>query len=178
MTNKINFLPKKFTYYSWNIELFTQDRYSSCMIEMAVQRAFEQKLSRGWDRLYWAIDLHDVLIVGKYNRLNEGKEFCDGAIEILKWLMSRSDMKTILWSSSHDDSLKDFVDWAKSEHAVEFDYVNENPECSTNELCDFAKKFYFNVLIDDKAGFDYKSDWLKIKQVLIEIGEWEEWRWK
>ena len=39
-----------------------------------------------------------------------------------------------------------------------FDYFNENPEVKNTATGDFSMKIYFNVMIDDKAGFE-KSDW-------------------
>ncbi len=31
-----------------------------------------------------------------------------------------------------------------------------------NDICDFTKKFYFDILLDDKAGFEPELDWLAI----------------
>ena len=45
---------------------------------------------------------------------------------------------------------------------INFDYINENPEINSNKLSDFSKKFYFNIGLDDKCGFDAEQDWLDI----------------
>jgi hypothetical protein len=58
-------------------------------------------------------------------------------------------------------------------HDLQFHYVNHNPECPSDELCDFSKKFYMNILLDDKAGFDATTDWLEIKNELIKLGDWK-----
>ena len=44
-------------------------------------------------------------------------------------------------------------------YGIKFDYINENPLEVNSELSDFSKKFYFNILLDDKAGFYPKEDW-------------------
>ncbi len=141
-------------------------------VQRMVERAFVNKCERGWQKLYWAIDIHDVLIEGKYQRLNPGKQLFPRVEEVLHWLMKRPDMVTILWSSSHKDAVDDFLGWLLSEHGIEFDYVNCNPECINNDLCDFSKKFYFNLLIDDKAGFDPSADWSNLISALENLGQW------
>ena len=51
---------------------------------------------------------------------------------------------------------------------IKFDYLNENPECLTeSHQGDYSKKFYFNLLLDDRAGFDYTTDW----NILVETIE-------
>lgn len=143
-------------------------------IKHAIERAFKKKLLKGWDKwpyMYWAIDLHDVIIPGTYTRNNEGKAFYPNALEVLQWLGNRDDMKIILFTSSHKDSVESIIEWMQK-HMVGFDYFNENPECANTELCDFSKKFYFDIMLEDKAGFEGMEDWLAIKQALIDIGEW------
>jgi hypothetical protein len=136
-----------------------------------IARQFKQMKERNWSRLYWAIDLHDVVIPGKYSKFNEGREFYPGAKEILQWLSKRQDMALILWTSSHSESIWNIVEWFTN-HNVIFNWINSNPECGNTDLCDFGKKFYFNILLDDKAGFVGETDWLLIKEELIRIGEW------
>ena len=145
------------------------------MIAHAIHNAFRKKRERGWGkwpRLYWAIDLHDVIISGTYTRNNEGKQFYPDGKEVLQWLTNRKDMCMILYTSSHQDSIKDIMAWF-AEHNIRFDYVNENPECKNTELCDFTQKFYMDVLLEDKAGFVGKTDWSEIKLALMDINEWD-----
>ena len=137
-----------------------------------IQRAFQQKQERKWDTLYWCVDLHGVIIEGKYNLNNEGAQIYPGAIEVLSFLTKRPDQKLILWTSSHAESVKNVLFWLASS-GIRFDYINENPECPNTVLCDFHQKFYFNILLDDKAGFEGNKDWFVIKQILISIGEWK-----
>lgn len=133
-----------------------------------IKRTYEQKNLRKWEVLFWCIDLHDVIIEGKYSKFNEGREFAPGANRVLKFLSGRYDTRLILWTSSHKGPIKDIRDWM-AESSVLFDYVNENPMCESTDLCSFDKKFYFNLLLDDKAGFDWRTDWLEIERALKEI---------
>jgi len=146
------------------------------MIANAIRNAFMKKLKRGWmpwPRLYCAVDLHDVIIPGTYTFNNEGKQPYPYAIEVLQWLTNRKDMCLILFTSSHFVPTLNVRKWLSKEYEIGFDFVNENPECLDNELCCFASKFYFDLMFEDKAGFNGMVDWKNIKDCLVEIGEWE-----
>ena len=58
-------------------------------------------------------------------------------------------------------------------YGIEFDYINENPECKDTALCSFAQKFFFDILLEDKAGFVGETDWIEIQDALIRMGEWD-----
>ena len=62
------------------------------------------------------------------------------------------------------------VDSKLDENDIHFDYVNENPEIhalsSDPKSSDFSDKFYFNVGIDDKFGFDPENDWVDLYDFL------------
>jgi hypothetical protein len=135
-----------------------------------IEKAFQKKKVRGYEKIYIAIDLHDVIIEGKFSRLNEGREFYPLAKEILQLWTARKDIVLILWSSSHQDALDDITKWF-DEHSIRFDYYNENPDFPSNELCDFSKKFAFDIFLEDKAGFEGATDWSLIKYELERIGE-------
>jgi hypothetical protein len=137
-----------------------------------IRRAFQQKKERKWSTIYIAIDLHDTLISGKYNRFNEGAEIYPYAREFFQWAIKRKDVVLILWTSSHEDATRNILNRLASE-GIFFLYINRNPECSSNELCDFSKKFYFNILLEDKSGFEGETDWKLVIDELKAIGEWE-----
>jgi len=137
-----------------------------------IKRAFELKKRNGWPFLYWCVDLHDTIIVGKHNRFNEGRGFCPNALRVLTWLDSREDMKWILHSCAHDDALSDIALWLE-QHGVAPNYINSNPECENGHLCDFSKKFYYDIFLDDKASFECHKDWFLIEKELKKIGEWQ-----
>ena len=144
-------------------------------IGYAVSRAFQKKMERGWEkwpRMFWAIDLHDVIIPGTYTKNNIDKLLYPGALQVLRWLTRREDMCMILWTASHGEPLGEIIDWLQGQ-GIDFDYCGENPDCESNELCCFDHKFYFDVLLEDKAGFVGLTDWSEIRQTLESIGEWE-----
>jgi hypothetical protein len=145
------------------------------MIAHAVNTAFRKKNERGWTkypRMFWAIDLHDVIIPGTYTRTNEGRQFYPDGKEVLQWLTNRKDMCLILYTSSHIDAINDILIWLK-QWGIIFDHVNKNPECEDTNLCSFKDKFYMDVMLEDKAGFNGNNGWIDIKNALIELGEWE-----
>jgi len=45
------------------------------------------------------------------------------------------------------------------ENGIFFDYVNENPEYENLSFACFDTKFYYDIGIDDKFGFDANIDW-------------------
>jgi hypothetical protein len=140
------------------------------IIPYIIENALEQKKVKKWDRLYWAIDLHDTVLSGTYNKFNVGAKLYPCAKEVLDFLYTHPEHQTILWTSSHDDAISDIT----SRFDLKFNYVNMNPECPSTELCNFHTKLYFNILLDDKAGFDGNTGWETIKQTLIKNNIWQQ----
>jgi hypothetical protein len=69
------------------------------MIKNAIYRAFEKKKKYGWGqwpKLFWAIDLHDVIIPGTYTRNNDNREFFPYAKEALQLISQSPKMSIIL----------------------------------------------------------------------------------
>ena len=130
-----------------------------------LKHTFEQKEVRKYAKIYWAIDLHDTVITGKYNRFNEGAMIFPHAKEVLDYLHDSPVHQTILWTSSWTDAVQDIL----KRYDLKFNYFNENPECPSTDMCDFNKKHYFNVLIDDKAGFQGITDWFEIGEALYKL---------
>jgi hypothetical protein len=133
-----------------------------------IEQTFKLKAERSWDTLYVAVDLHGTLIKPTYDN---NIVFYPDAIEVIKWFNSRSDFKIILWTASYESEILHFLAEAKK-WGVRIDFVNENPlEANSRKGC-FDDKFYFNILLDDKAGFTGETDWTLIKNELIKLGEW------
>lgn len=131
------------------------------------------KSERGWPEIYFCIDLHGTIIPsGKDSDDKMDKlEFYEGAKEVLQWLTHRTDIKLILWTSTPIERLAHVWDWLLK-NDISFDFFNQNPDALDTPRSDFSRKFYFNVLLDDRAGFSPELDWHRIKQTLIDIGEW------
>jgi len=125
------------------------------MISKAIIRAFQEKYLRNWDTLYFAIDLHGTIIERYTGDVIKPYDYAE---EALKLLTSRSDIVLILYTSTSRENLEPFYKWCVYNDII-FKYLNENPECASNKTGDFSKKFYFNVLLDDRAAFDPDVDW-------------------
>jgi len=127
------------------------------MILNAIIRAYQDKYKRNWDTIYFAIDLHGT-IIKKYT--GDDIKVYEKAAEALRFITVIPGIIPILYTSTSPDNLKPFYKWC-SENGIIFKYLNENPECPSNKTGDFSKKFYFNVLLDDRAGFNPDTDWLE-----------------
>lgn len=133
-----------------------------------IQKAFITKKERGWNTLYVAVDAH-----GTMTRPYHGKvEFYPGCAEVMKWFNSRSDFKVILWTSSHTQEIGEIIDEAHK-HGFHFDFINRNPLEKSSKRANFDQKFYFNILLDDKAGFEPETDWSAIRAELTRIEQLE-----
>ena len=135
----------------------------------AIHKAFQIKKTRNWETIYFAIDIHDTIIKSNYQSGNIPTDFYPHAIEALQALTLRKDIKLILYTCSHPHEILEYLDLFKS-HDICFDFVNENSDIKTNPqgYGNYDRKPYFNVLLDDKAGFDPLIDWIEIIKVLHE----------
>lgn len=116
---------------------------------------------RGWDTIYWAIDLHGTVSPPTYSNRDLTINYYPYAKEALQALSANPENKLILFTSSYLDDCKQIVERFKLDNII-FDYVNENPEVANTTYGDYTKKLYYNILLDDKAGFDPETDWRKI----------------
>lgn len=135
------------------------------VIEKTIDRYFDEK----WDAFYFAIDLHGVILKHSYDpRFNDDNEVIyEECIQPLQIFSNNKRIRLILFTSSYDDYTESFVKWFKDKYGVTFDYVNENPECGNSRTGDFTKKFYYNIILDDKAGFDPEKDWDVVLEAMI-----------
>lgn len=128
----------------------------------AIDIAHRKAEDRGWDRIYFAIDVHDTILKANYD--NGGYSFInDSARYAMQMLSRRSDIRIILWSSMYSYEMNSLIAWLAS-NDIHIDFANENPDEPDTTYACFARKFYFSVLIDDKAGFDPSCDWDQIIQ--------------
>jgi hypothetical protein len=132
------------------------------MISKAIVTAYQEKIKRNWDTLYVAIDLHGTII----ERYTDEKVVpYKNAVDVLIELSRMSDITLILYTSTYYSCLRNFYILCES-FDINFKFLNENPECENTLIADFSKKFYFNVLIDDKAGFDPNNDWIVVLETI------------
>lgn len=129
---------------------------------------FDAMIKKKWDKTYWAIDIHGTIIRPNYEAGNIPNSFYPFAEECLEYLSDRKDIVLILYTCSHPNEIEEYLELFKSKN-INFQYVNENPEVVTQKAgygC-YDRKFYFNVLFEDKAGFDPEEDWLQIFNLML-----------
>ena len=133
----------------------------------SIERAYSLLQERSWDTIYWAIDLHGTCIKsdyvsGKYEWINEDAKNCMQLLNNLRDV----NHDIIIWSSIYQEESEKVFRWMESEGIGNLiDFNNNGCEMNTRTGC-FNKKFYFSVLLDDKAGFDPDTDWKLIYEYL------------
>ena len=130
---------------------------------------------KGWKYTYWAIDLHSTVIKPNYEAGNIPTEFYPLALECLQVISKRPEIKMIMYTCSHPHEQIEYLKFFESKGVI-FDFVNVNPEVTTEVggYGYYEQKPYFNVLFEDKAGFDGETDWALVKEILIEMDYWGE----
>jgi len=131
---------------------------------MSVTRAFKRALNmikkRGWDKIYVAVDIHETMMKPTWSK-ERSTVYYDYCQTVLRHLSKREDVCLILWSSSSpENNLKYQKEFANL--GINFEHINSNPEVPSTDYADFDSKFYVNVIIDDKAGFDPETEWLEL----------------
>lgn len=122
--------------------------------------AFERK----WDKVFIAVDIHDVILQANYKAGAIPKEFLGKAKEVLQRLSTRKDVCLILYTCSFPNEIKEYLAFFE-ENDIHFKYVNENLDCPNTAFGCFDKKFYYQILLEDKAGFN-PEDWEEIDEAL------------
>lgn len=126
---------------------------------------------RRWNKIVWAVDIHDVILEANYKAGDIPKTFQGNAKKVLQRLSKREDTTLVLFTCSHPHEIVEYQTFFK-ENDIIFKYVNENPDCANTTFGCFEKKFYFNILLEDKAGFDADTDWDIITEALDAIDKW------
>lgn len=135
-----------------------------------IKKTFEDYRSKGWDRIFVLVDVHGTLIPsGEHENFSF---ICQTAKEVLQWMSRRPEFRIILWTSSYPNEICMLCAWL-SQQGVFIDYLNENPEAKDTARACFTRKPYYNIVIDDRAGFEPASDWAAIKRELQVLGEWD-----
>jgi len=137
-------------------------------INKVFDNAFKRAEEKNWDYIYILIDVHGTIFKPSY--LNEEKyEFYPWAKEVLQILTKNPKIKLILWTSSTYIAIFNYTK-VFLQNDIYFDYVNENLEVERQptdpETLDLSSKYYFNVGIDDKFGFEPETDWKLIYDYL------------
>lgn len=135
-----------------------------------VTSTYQKMNERGWDTIYWAIDVHGTCIKPNYSTAEIPTEFYPIANRVLEQISNRPDSVIILYTCSHPHEIEQYVALF-AQNNIRVKYVNENPEVPDTALGSFSQKFYFNILLEDKAGFNPYTDWIEIYYALRELDE-------
>lgn len=142
-------------------------------LEAHIEKVFTvDKLKRGWSTIYWLVDVHGVIIPSSWHKANDFRFINDWCPLVLRWISDQPDQRLILWTSSFPAEGATIIEWLQK-HGIHVDHYNHNPEEKNTDFADFSRKPYFNILIDDKAGFEPETDWGVIRKTLIRLGLWQ-----
>lgn len=137
-------------------------------IRLAIETAHKKACERKWDKIFVAVDWHDTICASTYSDKGAYGIY-EEAISALHEASKCSAICLILYTSSYKAVVEEFIQWCKSEHGIVFEYFNCNPEVKNSNYGDFDKKFYYDVIIDDKAGFDPNTDWAIFAETVVEL---------
>jgi len=128
----------------------------------AIENAFEKMDERGWDKIFYFFDLHETVLYPDYDNKTKLK-FYPHAKEVLKYLSFRKDISISVYTCSYPQEIQKYIKFF-NEHGIEFEYVNKNPEVENTTYGYYEDKPYFNVLFEDKSGFDAEEDWFQVAE--------------
>jgi hypothetical protein len=128
------------------------------------EEQFKLHATRKWDVVYVTVDWHDTMMPSSYCKTNRFGDYpyYPYCLEALKALSDRKDIRLILYTSSYPQYYKYLLD-DLAQNNIFFYAINSNPDEKNTETGDFTIKFYYNILLDDRAGFDPLQDWANVK---------------
>lgn len=131
-----------------------------------IERAYQIKKERNFPDLYVALDIHDTVWGGTKSKHTDFiSPYYPYAKEVLRFWSNQPGVCIILFTCSYPESSVLIKNRLKND-GIRVSYINENPEITNTQHGDFSKKFYYQIIIDDKAGFDPEVDWYNIKIAL------------
>lgn len=134
-----------------------------------IQQAYIKTHNRGWPNMYWAVDLHDTCLVATY-AANEpaSYEWINPYVkDALLRLAAHPETHIILWSSVHESEKAPYLKFFE-DAGIRIAGFNSNPYETGSKSCCVAEKFYFSILVDDKAGFHH-GDWMHIPDFVDQV---------
>ena len=134
------------------IELFNSSLYHT------VDTAFKDAIRKKYDCIYIFVDLHSTLVEPNYSHTELPTTLYPEALATMQMLSQRKDCKLILYSCSYAKDLVGYFNYF-STLGIHFNYINENPEVTNSTYGSYDQKPFYNILLDDKAGFNPYKDW-------------------
>ena len=112
---------------------------------------------RKFPQIFVGADIHETILKPTWSK-ELSKDYYDGAKEAMQLMSENKEVCLILWSCSLPEINKVYKESFLTD-GISFDYINENPECTSTVYADFDTKLYFSVGLDDKFGFIPDEDW-------------------
>lgn len=134
------------------------------------ERAFALMERRDWDKITVAVDLHDTVFLPTYST-EMATEFYDLAWDTLRLMTDREDIVMFRYSCITSQAHGFYNNFFKEKGIALYspEYAMDLAGVKSNEYQDFSRKPYFNVLLDDKAGFDPNRDWVHLYHYFNEM---------
>jgi hypothetical protein len=128
------------------------------------------QIKNHWYETYWAFDLHGTIIKPNHKKGDVTVEYYPYALESLKLLSERDHVRLIMSTASYPDEMDGYREQFKKD-GIYFNYENENIEINSSHFGYYKDKWYFDILFEDKAGFN-SDQWKQIYEFLSN----ETWR--
>lgn len=121
------------------------------MIHTAIQKAYDQFALHKWEHIYFALDVHGTVASPDYKAAS--RELYDVVVEPLQVISRLPEVQIILFTCCQKH---DYPAYYKlfERYGIRIFRINDNPAVANTKTGCFDKKFYFNILADDKAGFE------------------------
>lgn len=131
-----------------------------------IKKTFEISHTKQWYETYWAFDLHGTIMKSTYDLNDDIIHYYPYAKEALQLISKRPDIISIIWTCSYPNEIEKYKEKFAYD-SIWFNEINSNPGISSNlgNFGYYEDKFYFNVLFEDKAGFDPR-EWEEIYDYL------------
>ena len=137
------------------------------MMYQWIDKMFDHSFKKEWFETYWAFDIHGTILKPNFRKDHFHAEFYPYAKETLQLLSKRADIVLIMATSSYPNEIEYYQQVFK-DNDIHFKYINENPEIDSSKgnFGDYSKKYYFNVMFEDKAGFNPETEWRPVYETL------------
>ena len=140
-------------------------------IKRVLEKQYAKQMKNHWYETYWIVDMHGVITRPNHTTNLPDIDFYPLADLVLFILSAREDIRLILYTSSYPEQRQHYIDQLERME-ITFDYINENPEIrSYEDFGYYEEKPYFDVYLDDKAGFDPETEWIDILEFLMATEE-------
>ena len=125
-----------------------------------IEKVFNGLNNGSFKCIYIMVDVHNTILKSTFDK-KETFEYFPYAKETLQLLSEKENIKLIMWTSSYDEKIQMYLKHFE-ENGIIFNFVNENKEYGNVSFACFDTKFYYDIGIDDKFGFDAEHDWKEI----------------